>query len=224
MARAKTASASTALVTTSTEPKIINAARKLDPRDPHSLLELVGDPPGTKGNRVMFGILQSRYRGHDNSAASFVAAKLRPSWSADPHAATAAWAETLAPPDADDSFADATLLAARIDREIARNASGEAPLLAYATITDPEACRVHAFREELRSVARSIVDSHGGPVIAVVHAPGRAGNGNPVHGHLCIAPFVVDGPLGFSTRISAFCSGKGRAVIIDAWANRRRFM
>jgi hypothetical protein len=214
----------TALVAVPDKPVILNADRDYDPANPHSWLRLLGDPAGSAGTRIMWGVLCARYRGVENSAAAFVAAKLRPSWSEDRNAVTAAWAETLAPADADDSIADAVLLAARIDREIARDAAGATPLLGYATITDPEASRIHVFREELRAVARGLVDAHGCAVTAVVHAPGRVGSGNPLHGHLCLTSQVVDGPLGFSKRIAAFCGDGGRKVILDAWRTRQRFV
>jgi hypothetical protein len=225
MARRKaTLVAGTALVAVPDRPVVLNADRERDPANPHSWLELLGDPADAVGLRVMWGVLRARHLNVENSASAFVAAKLRPSWSPDPSAATAAWVETLTSADADDSFADAALLAARIDREIARDIAGSAPLLGYATITDPGACRIHVFREELRAIARGLVEAHGGAVIAVVHAPGRAGNGNPLHGHLCVTPYIVDGPLGFSRRIAAFCGDAGRQVILDAWHARHRFV
>lgn len=224
MASRKTSVATgTGLVALPAKPEIINADLEYYPNNRHSWLPLLGDPRGNIGLRVMWGVLRASYGGHANSASAFLAAKYRVSWSADPNAATSAWVETLAPADADDSFADAVLFAARIDRELGRDAEGRTPLLGYATITDPEACRIHVFREELRGVARDLVDVYGGPVTAVIHAPGRAGSGNPLHGHLCISPLAVDGPLGFSTRIAAFCGDKGRQVILDAWRGRRRF-
>lgn len=108
-------------------------------------------------------------------------------------------------------------------KRLSAGEEGRTPLLGYATITDPEACRIHVFREELRGVARDLVEVYGGPVTAVIHAPGRGGSGNPLHKHLCISPLAEDGPLGFSTRIAAFCGDKGRQVILDAWRARRRF-
>lgn len=225
MAKRKTILATgTALVAVADKPVLLNAERKHDPANPHSWLDLIGDPSGTTGLRVMWGVLRTQHHNVENSASAFVAAKLRPSWSTDSGAVTAAWAETLAPANADDSFADATLLAARIDREIARDAAGTTPLLGYATITDPQATRVHIFREELRTVARELAETYGGAVIAVVHAPGRAGSGNPLHGHLCLTTHVVDGPLGFSKRIAGFCGDGGRKVILDAWRGRQRFV
>lgn len=225
MARRKTTLATgTALVAVAGDSVLLNADRERDPANPHSWLSLVGDPPGSKGLWVMWGVLRASYLGIENSASAFVGAKLRPSWSADPNAITAAWAETLAPADADDSLADPMLLAARIDREIARDAEGTTALLGYATITDPEATRIHVFREELRAVARELVEAHGCAVIATIHAPGRAGNGNPMHGHLCLSPYVIDGPLGFSKRIPAFCDERGRQVVLDAWRGRQRFV
>ena len=228
MAKGKAKSATgTAIVPApipSARPIIINANLDPDPDNPHSWLSLLGDPSDGGGLRVMWGVLCASYRGHTNSAAAFMAAKLRPSWSADPSAVTAAWAETLAPAGSDDSFADAMLLGYRIDREIARDASGRTPLLAYATVTDPEARRIHAFREELRGVARDLADTYGTAVAAVIHAPARAGSGNPLHGHLQISCHGVDGPLGFSTRIAALCGDGGRSIVLDAWLRRRRFV
>ena len=222
--RKSTAPAGTTVVAAPTVPIIINADREPNPKDPHSQLRLLGDPPGTLGLRVMWGVLRARHGDFRPTASSFVSAKLKTSWSDDPNAITAAWVETLAPADADDSFADAMLLGARIDREIGHDAEGKTPLLGYATVTCPETTCLHVFREELRSVARYLVETYGGPVIAVIHAPGRVGIGNPVHGHLCLSPYTVDGPLGFSTRIAPFCGDKGRQIIVDAWRNRRRFI
>lgn len=218
-----TSPAITALVpVTAAGAVLLNGDKKPSKEDPHSRLPLIGDPPGGSGVRTMWGVLRRLYREYENSAQEYVAAKLRPSWSPDPLAVTAARAELIAPPGVDDSFADPHLFAARLDMEIGRDTAGKTPLLAYATITDPSAGSVHGFWEELRQVSRALVDAHGGPVLAIVHAPGRAGSANALHGHLLISPYRV-GTRGFAGRIERFCGDRGRQIVVDAWRNRQRF-
>jgi hypothetical protein len=219
---AKPAAAIVPVIAAINAPVLLNADKKPTAGDPHSRLPLIGDPPGSTGLRIMWGVLRRRYRDYENTATEFAAVKLRPSWSPDPLAITAARAEVVAPADADDSVADPWLLPRRLDHEIARDAENMTPLLGYATITDPAAASLHGFWEEVRSVSRSLVREHGGPVLAVMHAPGRAGNANALHAHLLISPYRVT-KLGFAGRISAFCGDRGRQVVVDAWANRARF-
>lgn len=202
---------------------IINAEKKPNPHNPHTWFPLLGDPPGKAGDRILWGVMRKTYRDHINSAHAMMTAKLRPAWSPDERSVTAVRYDMLAPADADDSFAQPWLFAARIDREIAVRADGSTPLLAYATITPAEVRSLHHFHEEVRIMARELTASFGTPILVVQHAPGHAGNPARPHVHLLLSPYIVC-PLGFAGTVAPFTGDKGRQVIVDAWANRTRFV
>jgi hypothetical protein len=86
----------------------INAGCRPDPANPHTWMPLFGDPPGTLGTRVMYGCLRPRFRNFTNSAAMFAAAKMTVGapWGTPPWTLTAARAEVLLPPQADDRLSD----------------------------------------------------------------------------------------------------------------------
>jgi hypothetical protein len=222
MAKAKAKLAGgTAIVVAPARPRavIINAEDKPNPDNPHTWFPLLGDPPGSGGDRILWGVMRNAYRDRINSADAMMTAKLSP----DEHAVTAARHDMLAPADADDSFADPWLFAARIDREIAVRADGSTPLLAYATITPAGIRSLHQFHEEVRMMARELVASFGTPILAVQHAPGHAGNPARPHVHLLLSPYLV-GSLGFGGTVASFTGDKGRQIIVDAWTNRTRFV
>ncbi|MBA2933914.1 hypothetical protein HZF05_07345 [Sphingomonas sp. CGMCC 1.13654] len=226
MAKSKAKLASdTAIVVAPPGPRamIINAEDKPNPNNPHTWFPLLGDPPGSRGDRILWGVMRKAYRDRINSAHAMMTAKLRPAWSPDERAVTAVRHDMLAPADADDSFADPWLFAARIDREIAVRADGSTPLLAYATITPGDIRSLNHFHEEVRMMARELVASFGTPILAVQHAPGHAGNPARPHVHLLLSPYIV-GPLGFGGTFAGFTGDKGRQIIVDAWTNRTRFV
>ncbi|RDE04960.1 hypothetical protein [Sphingomonas aracearum] len=59
-------------------PVIINADRDPTPGNPHSWLPLIGDPPGSEGTRILYGVLRPSYRGWTNTAVQFAQVKLAP--------------------------------------------------------------------------------------------------------------------------------------------------
>lgn len=202
--------------------RVINGDKAPTPGNPHTWLPLLGDESGATGDRILWGVLRQTYRDRTNSAAEFIRAKARPSWSADEQAVTATRHDMIAPADADDSFADHRLFAARIDHEIAERADGSTPLLAYATITPDGLTSLHTFYEEVRTMACDLVARFSSPIFITQHAPGLAGNSARPHCHLCLSPYRV-GRLGFSGKISILTGDKGRQVIADAWKGRKRY-
>lgn len=119
-----------------------------DPANPHSWLVLTGDDANRDATRVMYGCLRPNFRGHSNSAAAFAAAKLTvgaplgtPPWTL-----TAARAEVLLPPGADDRLSDPRTLMETVDAELPVKAKA---LLAYLTFTFPTG-RLHEQYELVR--------------------------------------------------------------------------
>lgn len=167
---------STATAAPPGKAELINGHCAPEPNNPHSWLPLLGNARGFEGDRVMRGVLRRRYRDHVNDAVPFLEAKVRPVRTADHHQVTAARHEMLAPAEADDSFADPWLFAARVDREIAAHGDASAPLLGYATITPDSIASLHDFHEEVRCMARDLVSRFATPVLVVQHAPARAGS------------------------------------------------
>ncbi|WP_237237698.1 hypothetical protein [Sphingomonas melonis] len=107
-----------------------------DPANPHSWLVLTGDDADRDATRVMYGCLRPSFRGHLNSAAAFAAAKLTVGAPPDtpPWTLTAARAEVLLPPGADDRLSDPRILMETVDAELPVKAKA---LLAYLTFTFP---------------------------------------------------------------------------------------
>ncbi len=192
---------------------LINGNRQPKASDPHSWLALLGDPPGSTGTRVMFGNLRPTFRNWHNSAAAFAVAKvgvgLPPD--ADPWSVGAARAEVLLPRDVDDRFADPRTLMEAIDAA----ALGPKPtLLTYITITF-DTPRLHDQYELVRGYALAhLVHGLGNAVLAVQHAPHRAGFDTPPHVHL-LARRVSS--LGIAPPLAALSSDRGRKLVVDAF-------
>jgi hypothetical protein len=196
---------------------VINAADVPDPRNPHSWLPLIGDPPGTPGLRILYGVLRPEYRGVANLASDFGWLKLQPvpPPPGTPDALTAARAEVLLPGEADDRFAcpDVFLEAHDIERPAAK-----AVLLAYVTITYPTS-RLHVQYEAVREIMQGIVRAHGVAILLVQHAPHRAASAKAPHVHALIGRRITS--LGLSTFVPAFCGDKGRDLVVEACAPLR---
>lgn len=192
---------------------LINGDRQPKATDPHSWLALIGDPPGSTGTRIMFGNLRPTYRGWQNSAADFAAAKLGVGLppDADPWGVGAARAEVLLPCDVDDRLADPRTLMEEIDAA----APGPRPaLLTYITITY-EPRRLHEQYELVRSYAMAhLVRELGNAVLAVQHSPQRAGFETPPHVHLLVRNA---NSLGIAAPVAALNSDKGRKLVVDAF-------
>lgn len=196
---------------------VINADREPVAGNPHTWLPLVGDPTGTLGLRVLYGVLRPIYRGWTNTAATFGRAKLQvvPPMESDPWAVTAVRAEVLLPAGADDRYLSPRVLLETVD-EPEREA--KIALLAYATITYPTQ-RLHEQWEDVRSVISGIVHQHGCPSLLVQHAPHLARSNNPHHCHALVVPRRLTS-LGFAGLVSTFGGDKGRQVIVDAMTAR----
>lgn len=192
---------------------LINGDRQPKASDPHSWLALIGNPRGSTGTRVMFGNLRPIYRGWQNSAAAFAAAKLGVGLppDADPWGVGAARAEVLLPRDVDDRFADPRPLMEAID---AAPPGSKPTLLTYITITF-DTPRLHEQYELVRGYAMAhLVHGLGNAVLAVQHAPHLAGYDTPPHVHL-LARKVTG--LGIAPPLAALSSDRGRKLVVDAF-------
>lgn len=192
---------------------LINGDRQPKKNDPHSWLALIGDPPGSTGMRIMFGNLRPSYRGWQNSASDFAAAKLGVGLppDADPWSVGAARAEVLLPGDVDDRFADPRTLMEAIDAA----APGPRPvLLTYITITF-DTPRLHEQYELVRAyTVAHLVRELGNAVLVVQHAPHRAGYDTPPHVHLLVRKVTS---LGIAPSVAALSSDKGRRLVVEAF-------
>jgi|SRR5690242_2791053 len=192
---------------------LINGDRQPKACDPHSWLALIGDPPCTVGTRIMFGNLRPSYRGWQNSAAEFAAAKLGVGLppDANPWSVGAARAEVLLPHDVDDRLADPRTLMLEIDAA----APGPRPaLLTYITITY-EPRRLHEQYELVRAYAMAhLVQDLGNAVLAVQHAPERAGYDTPPHVHLLVRKA---NSRGIAPPVAALSCDKGRKLVVEAF-------
>ncbi|MGN6277692.1 MAG: hypothetical protein ACTHM8_03090 [Sphingomonas sp.] len=192
---------------------LINGDRQPKASDPHSWLALIGDPPGTVGTRIMFGNLRPTYRGWQNSAADFAAAKLGVGLppDADPWGVGAARAEVLLPHDVDDRLVDPRTLMLEIDAA----PPGPRPvLLTYVTITF-DTPRLHEQYELVRAyTVAHLVRELGNAVLVVQHAPHRAGYDTPPHVHLLVRKVTS---LGIAPPVAALSSDKGRKLVVEAF-------
>jgi len=196
-----------------------------DPANPHSWLVLTGDDADRDATRVMYGCLRPSFRGHRNSAAAFAAAKLTvgappgtPPWTL-----TAARAEVLLPPGADDRLSDPHILMETVDAELPVKAKA---LLAYLTFTFSTP-RLHEQYELVRDFTRRwIVDPFEVAALLVQHAPHRAGSASPPHVHVLIAGPRRLTPLGFGEWVMPLATDKAHALVGNAFrqfhADRRQ--
>ena len=196
---------------------VINTDCDPDPRNVHSWLPLIGDPPGSGALRILYGVLRPEYRHVANRAVDFGRAKLQPVPPPPdaPEAVTAARAEVLLPDEADDRFACPNVFLSAHDAE---RPAEKAVLLTYVTITYSTS-RLHIQFETVREIMLGIVRAHGAAMLLVQHAPNRAGSANLPHVHALIGRRITS--LGLSTFVPAFCGDKGRDVIVNAFAPLR---
>jgi hypothetical protein len=187
-----------------------------DPANPHSWLVLTGDDADRDATRVMYGCLRPSFRGHLNSAAAFTAAKLTVGAPPDtpPWTLTAARAEVLLPPGADDRLSDPRILMETVDAELPVKAKA---LLAYLTFTFPTA-RLHEQYELVRAFTRRlIVDPFEVAALLVQHAPHRAGSASPPHVHALLAGPRRLTPLGFGEWVTPLATDKAHALVGNAF-------
>lgn len=196
---------------------VINAAQEPVAKNPHSWLPLIGDPPGAEGMRIMYGVLRPRCRGWVNTAVLFGRAKIQlvPPTGGDPWEVTAARAEVLLPPGADDRYLSPQVLLEAVD---APEREAKPALLTYATATWPTP-RLHEQYEVARSVVSELVQRFCCPALLVQHAPHRARSNNPHRCHALIVPRRLTS-LGFAGPVAVFSGDKGRQDIVDALTNR----
>lgn len=194
----------------------VNAGCVPDPARPHTQLALIGDPSGTPGTRVMYGCLRPTFRGHSNSAVAFAAAKVTvaaplgtPPWTQ-----TAARAEVLLPPGADDRLAEPRVLMEAVDAALPHD--GKA-LLAYLTFTFP--CgRLHHQWELVRSfVRRDLVELFEAAVLLIQHVPGRAGFPTDPHVHALLAGPRRLTSLGFGEWLPALMEDEAHLLVRNAF-------
>lgn len=184
--------------------------------NPHSWLVPTGDDADRDATRVMYGCLRPSFRGHRNSATTFAAAKLAvgalpetPPW-----ILTAARADVLLPPGADDRLSDPRFLMETVDAELPVKAKA---LLAYFTFTFLTP-RLHEKYELVRDFTRRlIIDSFEVAALLVEQAPHRAGSGNLPHVHVLIAGPRRLTPLGFSEWVTPLATDKAHALVGNAF-------
>jgi hypothetical protein len=187
-----------------------------DSANPHSWLVLTGDDVDRNATRVMYGCLRPNFRGHANSAAAFASAKLTvgappntPPWRL-----TAARAEVLLPPGADDRLSDPRVLMETVDAELPVKAKA---LLTYLTFTFPTP-RLHEQYEMVRDFTRRlIVEPFEVAALLVQHAPHRAGFASPAHVHTLIAGPRRLTPLGFGEWVTPLATDRAHALVGNAF-------
>jgi hypothetical protein len=132
-----------------------------------------------------FGVLRTRYAGRDNDAVDFISRKLCPGVK-DPIAKppTAARIDVLLPPAASDIFLDPLFLV----RSFVDQLPQEQKDLVIALRVMPDPTRpLHEGWERARAYARdTLVNSHGLPVIMVLHDPSMCGHHDPNPPHIHI--------------------------------------
>ena len=191
-----------------------------DPANPHSWLMLTGDDVDRDTLRVMYGCLRPVFRGRRNSAAAFAAAKLTVGAPPDtpPWTLTAARAEVLLPPGADDRLADARALMETVDAELPVKAKA---LLAYFTFTFPTT-RLHEQYELVRDFTRRlIVDPFEVAALLVQHAPNRAGLFGAPHVHVLLAGPRRLTPLGLADWVTPLATDTAHALVGNAFRQFR---
>jgi len=194
----------------------INAGCQPDPANPHTWMPLFGDPPGTPGPRVMYGCLRPSFKSFRPTAAKFAAAKITVGAPAGtpPWTLTAARAEVLLPPRADDRLSDPRTLMEMVDAELPANAKA---LLAYLTFTF-ETERLHVAWEEVRRfLKRYIVDGFEVATLLIQHAPHRAASPKLPHLHALIAGPRRATSLGLGAFVPQLAGDKTHALIRDAF-------
>lgn len=201
---------------TATPSVEVNPGCLPDRANPHSWLVLTGDDADRDATRVMYGCLRPSFRGHRNSAAAFAAAKMTVGASPDTPlwTLTAARAEVLLPPGADDRLFDPRILMETVDAEVPVKAKA---LLAYLTFTFPTP-RLHEQYELVRDFTRRlIVDPFEVAALLVQHAPHRAGSASPPHVHVLIAGPRRLTPLGFGEWVMPLATDKAHALVGNAF-------
>lgn len=167
------------------KPTIVNEGHQRCPCNPHTHLNLVGEPAGTPGPRCMVGTLRPIHQEEPNSAAVFVRSKVNPVVGSAPNdwMEVAHRAEVILPRHADDRLADPRTLFEAVDAE--HLADGKA-LLTYVTLTwRPQ--RLHHQRELGRQLAVELARDHHVAVLVVHHVPGRIARSTDPYVHLAIA-------------------------------------
>lgn len=190
------------------------------PTNPHSWMVLTGDDVDRNTLRIMYGCLRPVFRGHRNSAAAFAAAKLTVGAAPDtpPWTLTAARAEVVLPPGADDRLSDARFLMEAVDAELPVKAKA---LLAYFTFTFPTD-RLHEQYELVRDFTRRlIVDPFEVAALLVQHAPHRNARAGTPHVHLIFAGPRRLTPLGFADWVMPLATDKAHALVGNAFREFR---
>ncbi|PWG03511.1 hypothetical protein [Sphingosinicella humi] len=185
---------------------------------------LFDNPLGPYPNFV-FGILKQSYQGFSNTAVEFGGRKLRPveghTTDAPPDRPpiTAYRHGTVLPEDAPDAFDDIELLLKAFDLAACPHAPA---LLAYVTLSFPDARRLHHCWEEARAFSvQAFARRRQLPVGLIQHCPGEAGSDNPVHVHLLVGPRRLDG-IGFRGYVTDILMDEGQEVLHGEWLNFRK--
>lgn len=172
-----------------------------------------------------FGILKHSYQGHRNKASEFAIRKLMPASSdnLDPATfdvtlVTAFRYGVILPPGAPDYLDAADLALKMFDIAPLQHQSA---LLVYATLSFPDATRLHHAWEESRAFCvQNLGRDRGLMTLLVQHRPGEMGSDNPVHTHLLICPRRIDG-TGLRGFAEELLSDEGQKLLFDEWIAHR---
>jgi hypothetical protein len=167
------------------------------------------------------GCLRRVYNGRANTAEEFGRLKLHP---INPPAAGQPWMPrcrytVLLPAAAADEYLDPRRLLASFD---ASALAWKTSLVAYATFRFPSAARLHVMFEEVRAVAKHLVETRGTPAIVVQHVPAAAGSRNSPHCHLLVPVRTLGGiGDGWGVYDEVLETDQGQQLIWDTWQRVR---
>lgn len=186
------------------------------PLSPYLFLNPLGSFPDFTA-----GCLRRVYNGRTNSAEEFGRLKLHP---INPPASGQPWTPrcrytVLLPAAAADEYSDPRRLLASFD---AAALGWKTALVAYATFRFPSLGRLHVMFEEVRAVARLLVETRGTPAMVVQHVPGAAGSRNSPHCHLLVPVRTLGGiGDGWGAYDEVLETDQGQQLIWDAWQTVR---
>lgn len=199
-----------------TKTLVATAPMSRQPLSPYLFLNPLGSFPNFTA-----GCLRRIYNGRTNSAEEFGRLKLHPM---DPPAAGQPWTPrcrytVLLPAAAADEYLDPRRLMASFD---ASALAWKTSLVAYATFRFPSAARLHVMFEEVRAVAKRLVETRGTPALVVQHVPGAAGSRNSPHCHLVVPVRTLGGiGDGWGAYDDVLETDQGQRLIWETWQRVR---
>jgi len=177
---------------------------------------------GGSDPNLVFGVVRRRIgKGAIQTAPASVLRRLSPGRKAD---VAAPWEPTcyrwdvLLPPMAHDDCLDPKRLCEKYEEQACE---GLKDLLVMMTIRFPDADRLHAIWEDVRSFARErLCRERNLAVIAAFHLPVQIGSTNPPHVHLMTLARELKS-YGFTDFVRPFAADPGKAIFAAEWAEWR---